>query len=168
MKNQWLSVRNRGGRFALVAATLLTFLLSGSTARAQLKQGQYVTEAAALLSKLVDASNKQGYKLWDDSFSAGGGWLKQSQSKWVPLFTISLQQGVSYRMLAAGDADAKDVDLQIVDVKTGKVVAEDSSTEPDAIVDFTPKATRTYEIRVRLYASERNVPCFCLALVLRK
>ena len=46
---------------------------------AQQGQGQYVTEAAARLSKLIAAANKDGYILQDNNFSIGGGWLKQSQ-----------------------------------------------------------------------------------------
>src|ERR1035438_9811921 len=82
---------------------------------AQQGQGVYVTQASARLTKLITAANKSKYKLADNSFSIGGGWLKQSKTKWVPLFTVKLEAGVDYRFLAAGDNDARDVDLDIRD-----------------------------------------------------
>jgi hypothetical protein len=132
---------------------------------AQQGQGQYVTEAAARLSKQVEKANKEGYAFQDNNFSIGGGWLKQSEKAWVPLYTLNLQAGKKYRFIAAGDADAQDVDLEIKD-GNGKTVKADVSTDPVAIVDFSPETTGKYLVRVRLYKSDGNADCLCLALVM--
>lgn len=152
---------------AVSVAGVLCALAGGSTATAQQGQGSYVTEAADRLSKLITQSNQAGYRLSDNNFSIGGGWLRQSQTNWVPLFTVTLNQGRQYRLLAAGDHDARDVDLQVVD-ENNRVVAEDASTDPAAAIDFRPGSTQRYLIRVRLYASDKNVPCVCLGIVMDK
>ena len=164
MKQLLCSMR---GRFALVVclASVMTVFVSENRASAQ--QGKYVTEAAARLTKLVDTSNKAGYTLNDNTFSIGGGWLKQSKKDWIPLYTIPLTAGKSYRFIAAGDADAKDVDLEILDANN-KIVAQDAETDPWAAVDFTPKVSGVYLVRIRLYASDNNDPCVCLAVVMTK
>src|SRR4051812_18690224 len=84
---------------------------------AQEGQGKFITEASSRLTRLIAAANKQGYNLPDNTFSVGGGWLKQGKGTWVPLFTVPLEQGKSYRFLAAGDMDAKDVDIEVQDAE---------------------------------------------------
>jgi len=147
-------------------ASVVGVLATSSRAPAQ-EQGKYVTEATVRLIKLMNAANKQGYALKEDDFSIGGGWLKQSTEKWIPLYTIQLQEGKKYRFLAAGDADAKDVDIEVQD-SDGKVVAQDVKTDPEASVDFSPTRTGRYLVRIRLYASDMNQPCACLAVVMTK
>jgi len=157
------------GRFALIAclAGLLTVLVGENRASAQEGQGKYITEATVRLIKLVNQGNGDGFKLQDNSFSIGGGWLRQSTTTWVPLYTVQLTAGKNYRFLAAGDADAKDVDLEVLD-PNGKVVASDTDTDPNAIVNYRPKAGGRYTVRIRLYAAANNVPCVCLAVVMSK
>jgi hypothetical protein len=163
MKNHlWL-----GKAQLLCLASAVALFGAENRASAQDGQGSYVTQASARLIKLIDAANKQGYSLQDNSFSIGGGWLKQGADKWVVLYTIPLQEGKNYRFVAAGDADAKDVDLEVVD-SSGKVVAQDVKDDPEAIVDYTPTSSGRYTVRIRLYASANNVPCVCLAVVLGK
>lgn len=165
MKQQWIT---RKAPFALgVCLASLWTLLGVQHASAQEGQGKYVTEATVRLIKLIDASNKGGFTLQDNSFSIGGGWLKQSTETWVPLYTVQLTGGKKYRFLASGDADAKDVDLEVQDAN-GKVVAKDVKTDPDAVVEFTPQNTGRYLVRIRLYASDNNLPCVCLAVVMMK
>ncbi len=157
------------GRVRFACATLLVSALvvaaPGNGTAQQGGQGQYVTEAAARLSKLVGAANKAGYVFQDNNFSIGGGWLKQSQENWVPLYTLNLKAGTKYRFIAAGDADAQDVDLDIRD-SNGKTLKADTGTDPEAVVDFTPETTGKYLVRVRLYKSADNAPCLCLAVVM--
>jgi hypothetical protein len=165
MKVQRMS---RNARLTLGLALVgLLVLANVPAARAQEGQGKYITEATVRLIKLVDAANKDGYSLADNSFSTGGGWLKQSQKDWIPLFTVQLQEGKEYRFLAAGDADAKDVDIEILDADN-KVVAQDVDTAANAHVNFSPKATGRYLVRIRLYDSDKNLPCMCLAIVMSK
>ena len=149
--------------FIAALAGMLT-ILDSRPANAQ--QGKYITEATVRLSKLVDAANKAGYSLQDNSFSIGGGWIQQSRDRWVAIFTVELQEGTKYRFLAAGDVDAQDVDIEVAQVGTNKIVARDVAEDPVATVDFTPQSTGRHVVRVRLYASANNVPCVCLAIVM--
>jgi hypothetical protein len=154
----------RFGLAMLVVSALVVAAPGNGTAQ-QVIQGQYVTEAAARLSKQVEKANKDGYEFQKNSFSIGGGWLKQSTQNWVPLYTLNLQAGKKYRFIAAGDADAQDVDLEIKD-SNGKTLKADVSTDPIAVVDFSPENTGKYLVRVRLYKSDRSVDCLCLAVAM--
>ncbi len=158
-------MKNLRFTFGVCVASLLALAAGGTRASAQ--QGPYVTQTAARLSKLINDANKAGYSLHDNSFSIGGGWLKQSQSNWIHLYTIELKAGTKYRFLAAGDNDAKDVDLEVLDANN-KVVAQDVATDPTATVDFTPGKTGQYHIRIRLYDSRENLPCVCLGILMTK
>lgn len=154
-------------RFALSVCLLSGLALLASDHRASAQQGKYITQAAERLTKLVDKANKDGFALTDNNFSIGGGWLKKDQTKWVALYTLKLNEGTKYRFLAAGDGDAKDVDLQVKNDK-GAVVAEDTKTDPEATVDFTAPTTGLYTVYIRLYDSNNNDPCVCLAIVTTK
>ena len=168
MKVQGLCSWGLGRRCAVVlsVAGVLGVLGGESRTNAQEGQGKYVTEAAARLVKLIDKANGDGFKLHDNVFSIGGGWLKQSNNTWVALFTVELQANKQYRFLGAGDADAKDVDLDVQ--LNGKTVAEDTGTDPAAVVNFTPGTTGRYLVRLRLFASDNNLPCVCLGIVMAK
>jgi hypothetical protein len=159
--------RVRGLVLVAFAAAVVAVLSAGSPAQAQQGQGKYVTEAAARLAKTIGAANADGFKLSDNTFSIGGGWIKQGGNNWVSLFTITMEQGKQYRVLASGDGDATDVDVEIQD-KGGKTLVSDTSTAADAVVNFTPDTTGRYLVRVRLYASRNNLPCVCLAIVMTK
>jgi hypothetical protein len=166
MKKLGMALVGVRGRMALAALVmfLLATLVPARPATAQ-GQGKYLSEASARLGKLIAKANQEGFIFTDNQFSIGGGWLKQGQENWVPLYTLNLQGGKKYRFLAAGDYDAKDVDLQVQDLN-GKTVAEDVGTEPEAVVNFTPPNTAKYLVRVRLYDSDQNLPCLCLAIVM--
>jgi hypothetical protein len=158
-------MRILGKRFTLIALAVgLTVLCTGGTASAQ--QGQFVTQAAGRIAKLIDDGNAAGYKLHNNTFSLGGGWIKQGNGNWVALYTISMEEGQQYRVVAAGDDDATDVDVEIQ--LNGKTLKADTSTAATATVDFTPTESGRYLIRVRLYASRNNLPAVCMAVVLKK
>ncbi|MBI2806328.1 MAG: hypothetical protein HYX68_15220 [Planctomycetes bacterium] len=163
MKAQW----SKCGRFAGVVclASLLSVFVTADRAVAQ--QGKYITEATVELIKMVNTANGAGYKLQDNSFSIGGGWLRQSASTWVPLYTVQLQGGRDYRFLASGDADARDVDLRVLD-SNNQVVASDASTARNALVNYRPTNTGRFTVQIRLYSSANNLPCVCLGIVMSK
>jgi hypothetical protein len=166
---QGLIIRNarRAGFVGVCLAACIAMLGANQRASAQQGQGKYITEASAALIKLIDVSNTQGFVLENDLFSLGGGWLRQSQANWIPLYNINLQGGKQYRFLAAGDADTIDLDIQVLDA-AGRVVAEDVGTESNAIVAFNPRVDGKYTVRLRLYASKNNLPCMTLAVVMAK
>lgn len=152
---------------SLCVASLVAMLAGNGRAAAQGGQGEFITQASARLTKLVDQENKMGYALQNNSFSIGGGWLKKDQNAWVPLYTVQLTAGKEYAFLAAGDNDAKDVDLVIKDAN-GKEVAKDEKTDPEAVVVFRPKDSGRYTVSIRLYDSRNDYDCVCLAVVMVK
>jgi hypothetical protein len=166
MANVAARYRMMGGRFALAALVVGTLIVTapGNPASGQ-SQGDYVIQASNRLNKLITRANKEGYQLDENKFSIGGGWLTQGSDNWVSLFTITVKAGARYRFLASGDNDARDVDLQLQDLQ-GKEIAKDEREEPDAVVDYRPTVGQKVLVRVRLYASEKNVPCMCLASVM--
>ncbi|MCI0683395.1 MAG: hypothetical protein L0Y71_14925 [Gemmataceae bacterium] len=167
MKDQGLFSWGLARRAALVVTVAASFVLAGAgRASAQEGQGKYVTQAAARLVNLIDKANREGYKLHDNVFSIGGGWLKQDENNWVALFTVELKAGAQYRFLGAGDNDAKDVDLEVR--FNDKVVAVDTRTDPTAVVSYSPTTTGRYLVRLRLYASDQDLPCVCLGIVMAK
>jgi hypothetical protein len=170
MNKQGLSVAGLRGRVVLGAclAGMAILLASASEAGAQKGQGQYVTQASQRLAGLISKANDDGYKLANNKFSLGGGWLKQGK-EWVNLFTITLDQGKEYRILAAGDNDAMDVDVQVVDPDNiNNALASDTARSSEAVVNFRPNNSKRYLVRVRLYASQENRPAVCLGIVMGK
>jgi hypothetical protein len=162
MTKQGLSVRG----LLLVGAAAVLF--GQGRATAQENPAQYITEASQRLAKLVGQASNQGFHFENNKFAIGGGFLDQGADKWINLYNLKLDGGKQYRVIASGDADARDVDVQIVDLSNNQVVASDTGTAPEAVVTFTPKTTGKYLVKVRLYASQGNVPCICLAVVMAK
>jgi len=76
----------------------------------------------------------------------------------VRLYTLTLQGKQKYRFLAAGDADARDVDLDIQDLK-GKTLKADVGTEPEAVVNFTPNVTGKYLVPGAPLCVGEEPPC---------
>jgi hypothetical protein len=150
-----------------VLAILTALVLPGAAAAQNERQGPFIVQAAQRLQKLTDQANAAGFKLDDNKFSMGGGWYNQSD-KWMNVFNLTLKAGRTYRVIVAGDGDARDVDVALVEMKTGKVVAVDMKNDPEAMVELTPAATQKYIVRIRLFDSRENVPCVCLAVVMVK
>lgn len=150
----------------IVFASAIGMLLMTQMAEAQ--QGKYVNSASARMVKLIDQANKEGFKLQNNGFSIGGGWLQQGTDNWVSIVTTTLNAGSTYRVVAVGDMDAKDVDVEIVNADTGKVVARDTLINPEAIVDYRPTQSGRYTIRLRLYSSNNNSPCVVMAIILKR
>ncbi len=150
-----------------ILATLTALVLPGTVAAQNERQGPYIVQAAQRLQKLTDQANTAGFKLDNNKFSMGGGWYNQGD-KWMNVFNLTLKAGRTYRVIVAGDGDARDVDVAVVQMKTGKVIAVDVKNDPEAAVDVTPAATQKYVVRIRLFDSRDNLPCVCLAVVMVK
>lgn len=135
--------------------------------RPQPKQGPYFVQASAPLVALMKKAVKDGFSLPETSTSLAGGWLKQTTTEWERVITVDLVAGKSYRLLGAGDGDAKNINLQLLD-GDAKVVAQDVGSNPEAVVDFTPTRTGRYSVRLRLYASTMNLPCASMGVLLER
>jgi hypothetical protein len=169
MTNPTRSWQTRSSRLVLVVlgASLVAVLAATNTAAAQESDSKRLIQASGRLHKLIEKANADGYKLHHHKFSIGGGLLKQGEDAWVTVLKVKLEAGKQYRIVAAGDHRAKDVDLHVLNSK-GQVVASDELVDPTAVVDFTPSDSQEFTLRVRVFASENNEACVCLAVVLAK
>src|SRR5436309_3242261 len=110
--------RRKGLTLAVIAGALL--LVPAGPVHGQGKDsGLYLAEAftrvtdnAALAKKLV------GYG-YSDGISILGAWINAGENAAIDL---PLTAGTSYIFLAAGDKDAEDVDLEILDAKGAVLV----------------------------------------------
>jgi hypothetical protein len=127
----------------------------------------YINQAAGRLGRMIDNSTRAGYRPAADALLLTGAELRQSKTDWIELGTVDLDPNCTYIVMGAGDADATDVDIQIQSPDR-TVVAKDDSTNVDATVEYRPPARGRYTIRMRLFASQRDLPCYCIAAVLFK
>jgi len=81
-------------------------------------------------------------------------------------FEMTFQSGTRHLILAGGDSDATDVDVEVIEKRTGRTVASDNSVGPYGLVRFTPTTSDFYLLRVRLYGSRTN-GSFVAAAMLR-
>lgn len=128
------------------------------------EQGKYVNSASARLVKLVNVGNKDGFKLANDTFSIGGGWLRRS-TKWTALYYINLVANKEYRVIAVGDMDAKDVDVRILD-EWNNPIASDTLASPEAIVTFRPRSSGQHGVWIRVFDSIDSQPAVCISTVM--
>jgi hypothetical protein len=155
----------RGFALGVCLVSVLAVLGSANRASAQIKQGKYITQASARLAELVDAGNKAGYSLHNNAFTLGGGWLKKSE-EWVVSYPVEFTAGKKYRLVAAGDDDAKHLDLRILDSKGNQVAIDDEKTV-DAVINYSPKVTGKYTVQMRLHDSRNDNACVCVCAVMR-
>ena len=151
------------------AAAMAVCLLNAGTVAAQ-GVATYSKEAIDDLANLLNKAEKDGFKMAARTTTMFGGWLpkgqKQGTEPWVPMLTVrNLDPMKTYRVVAAGDNDSRDLDLRIVD-PTGKIVTQDVTVLRNAEVTFTPTRQQDYVIEVRLYDSRDN--CFCIGGILNK
>jgi hypothetical protein len=165
MKAQIRTVRGVAVGICLLSAAAILVGATRSDAQG-VKQGAYVTQAAARLAKLVDSGNGAGFALANNSFSLGGGWLKKSE-KWISIYSVNLVEGKKYRFLASGDDDAKDVDLRVMD-SDGNQVAIDQKIDLNAVVDYIPAKTGKYLVQIRLFNSNSNYDAVVLSAMMIK
>jgi hypothetical protein len=82
-------------------------------------------------------------------------------------FETTFTQGQRQLILAGGDSDASDVDAEIVEKSTGRVVVSDSSVGPYAVLAFTPQTSGWYVLRVKLYETRTSGSFVAAAMLSR-
>lgn len=78
---------------------------------------------------------------------------------------VDLVGGTAYRIIGACDDDCTNMDIELIDVSTGGVVASDMLQDDFPLVDFTPQANGRYIVRL-LMQTCTVAPCFAGARVL--
>jgi hypothetical protein len=154
----------------VLSAVIAGCLLHGGRVAAQGSVATYSKEAMEDLGNLLKKASKDGFAMETKTTTIFGGWLpkgsKSGKEPWVPILILNgLDPNKTYRIVAAGDNDAKDLDLRIVD-PDGKVVVTDESVQRNSEVTFRPTRRQNYTIQLRLYDSGDN--CICVGAVLAK
>ncbi len=158
-------VRRRGACLALcVVLTLL--LASPETTRGQGKDsGGWLTQAFNRVTNNAGIAQKLVGYGYADGLSVLGGWI--DAGKQLEFDLRSLTVGTSYMIIASGDKDAEDIDLEIRD-PNGQLVVADNRVAPDAVVEFVPRMKGHYRLRLILFKARKDLPCVCVAAILKK
>jgi hypothetical protein len=82
-------------------------------------------------------------------------------------FTIQLTGGSAYTAIGACDGDCTNVDIELIDMTTGGVVASDMLPDDYPVVNFTPGANGNYMVRL-LMQSCSVAPCYAGVRVLQQ
>ena len=69
---------------------------------------------------------------------------------------LNLQQGVCYTFASLGGRGAEDTDIYIHNPE-GETLADERSTDLDAVVEFCPPATGPYVLRANMYRGDGNL-----------
>lgn len=83
----------------------------------------------------------------------GQGWSVRTSTKATlaqgqrEVYQLTMQAGNSYRVLACGDHEFKNVDIVVYDAE-GTVVSSEPGVDREPMVDLTPTATGVYYVAV--------------------
>jgi hypothetical protein len=123
----------------------------------------FMTQALVRVTDLADKYKAVNFKYGDD-ISILGGWVDVNASlNW----NTPLKQGVEYVILACGDNDAQDVQMEVRD-SNNVAVATDKLIGNHGTVTYTPPVTATYTLRLTLFKSRNSFPCVCVTTILKK
>lgn len=137
------------GRLTFVITAVLSICGAGRTA--SVFADEFLVEAMASVLEAANGLENQsdyGYDV-NGHICILGAFVSPGQS-------VSLERhfdvGRRYAVLAGGDRDARDVDIEIID-PLGNLVTADTESDPSPAVTFYSNMKGTYEVRIRLYAA---------------
>ena len=78
-------------------------------------------------------------------------------------FIRTFQAGTTYEIIADGDSNARDVDLELLN-SSGQVIRSDTRASKEARIVFRPSRTGTYTVRLKLASAYRNAICHVIFL----
>lgn len=102
------------------------------------------------------------YGFWGGSHCLFGTAIRPNDSQEV---TVHLTAGGEYRLIAAGDSNALDLDLFVLD-PSGKQIAKDDRVAASATVSFRATQDGRHTFRLRLYNGRAT--SFCALVVLER
>jgi len=160
---------NRISHRSWVFALVLSLALATPAAAQPKHAATYLNEAFTRATEIAKALNKKlGYGYAKEANpSILVGWVNQGGRK---EFTWNLQGGVEYVLLADGDLDATDVDLEVFagEDTRGQPIVQDLRLNREAVVTFTPRFNGKFTAKLSLAGSTNNVPCACAMVLMRK
>ncbi|MGE0597473.1 MAG: hypothetical protein AB7P07_14005 [Hyphomonadaceae bacterium] len=78
---------------------------------------------------------------------------------------VALNAGTAYTIVGACDGDCTNMDIELIDMSTGGVVASDMLPDDFPVVQYTPQANGSYIVRLLMQACS-VAPCYGGARVL--
>jgi len=152
-------------RVGMLALTAIAVTLSSVTpARSQEDwvPGKYMIEAIGEMLDAADLLNRKiGYGYAEGACMAGV--LLKPKTSYA--MNRRFEKGVPYAIVAGGDSDATDIDIEIVDAQ-GNIVIKDDREDRMGVIEWTPEVTGDYNIRVKLF--DAKLESFCAFAVLRR
>lgn len=82
-------------------------------------------------------------------------------------FVVNLTAGTDYAFLGVCDGDCTNVDIELISMETGGVVANDMLPDDYPVVGFTPPADGAYMVRTLMQVCTR-APCYAGTRVLTR
>ena len=141
-------------RFAAVAAVVVGLTVPAGRAPAQDKwvPGKRFEESSTrVLGSIQNITEKTRYG-YVDGICFLSAFLHKGQDV---KFTRDFDAGVKYAVVGGGDNGTKDLDVYILDAD-GQVVAKDELADNFPVVEFTPRRSGRYTIRVLMYEAGNN------------
>lgn len=80
-------------------------------------------------------------------------------------YVVSLTGGVQYGAIAICDGDCTNIDIEVISMDTGGVVANDMLPDDYPVASYTPEADGQYMIRMLMQACSR-APCYAGSRIL--
>src|SRR5712671_5796219 len=131
-------------------------------------QGQtsvnYWTQAFIRVTDSAAGAAKLGNFGYQEGISILGAWVDKGEDC---KFSIYFAKDGNYMIVAGGDNDAQDINVEIQN-QAGRTIASEDREAPDAMVTFTPSESDYYTLRLSLAKSRQNLPCLCVMCVLRQ
>lgn len=124
----------------------------------------YLTQAFIRVTDSAAGAAKLGNFGYQEGISILGAWVNAGDDC---KFSIYFAKDVNYMIVAGGDNDAQNVNVEIIN-EAGRVVATEDREAPDAMVTFLPTEGAYYTLRLILAKAQKNVPCVCVVCVLRE
>jgi hypothetical protein len=149
--------KSRSNRFVTV---LVNFALTLSAVYAPSVDAS-TDSARARAHEICDVLRNEGW-LVRDSFTFGK--LARGESTTI---RCTFYAGNSYRLVAGGCEDARDVDVAVYD-ENGNLIDSDRDSSSLAVADFHPKWSGTFFVKVKMYDSTPDGAHFVLQYAYRK
>jgi hypothetical protein len=86
-----------------------------------------------------------------------------TDDRWV----VDLVSGTPYRVIGACDNECSNMDIELIDMNTGGVVAQDVLPDDYPVVDFQPPANGRYMVRMIMQTCT-VAPCYAGARILAR
>ncbi len=149
-------------RVLVMLAAFIAMLSSGLKASAEWTPGYYMAQSLDTCFNAADrflGETEYGYA---PQISLVGTYM--SQGDVYPMLK-NFERNGNYVIIAAGDEDATDVDIRVLD-GNGNVLAEDMETDSLAVIEFNVDRDGQYRIEAELFEAEQ--PSFVSFVILQE